>query len=490
MKYPKMILLASIAILVVGLMLTACDNRVIDPLDYTIASMTSDTSVIYSDGDDMTFATIQVMVKDSDNFAVFEQPVQFRTNLGYLTPAEAITDSSGIATVKFHDGNAFGAATIEAIVGSISETLDIYIDGVPPQDVSSIGFDSSEQVEISVQGTGGVETFELVASLYDNSGQLISQPKDVLFELLYAPDGTNINNDGLTATTTSIAGKASVNINSGESSGIVTCRVSTQTLSGATVFATKSNIVVASGFTHTVEFAIGGHSSGVEMGSGMWKVQISALLNDMEGNPVASGTAVFFSLPEEPEWASVVAAAYVNNQNALGDSLPGVAYSYLNYDGSHTNDTVIVRIETGLGDIFEGELVLPIQFPSIDIAAVPLHVDWWAIPPDPQYKSTEIRITVLDGQNNPIDNQIVVFSTTLGYPQEPYPPDTGDQFTGLTSIVDGEHGRLNKEVEFYYEECPPPIPSPPGTTTGTVTAQILGTNTTNQVTIILRRYVN
>jgi hypothetical protein len=149
-----------------------------------------------------------------------------------------------------------------------------------------------------------------------------------------------------------------------------------------------------------------------------------------------------------------------------------------------------VRIETGLGDIFEGELVLPIQFPSIDIAAVPLHVDWWAIPPDPQYKSTEIRITVLDGQNNPIDNQIVVFSTTLGYPQEPYPPDTGDQFTGLTSIVDGEHGRLNKEVEFYYEECPPPIPSPPGTTTGTVTAQILGTNTTNQVTIILRRYVN
>ena len=252
MKYPKMILLASIAILVVGLMLTACDNRVIDPLDYTIASMTSDTSVIYSDGDDMTFATIQVMVKDSDNFAVFEQPVQFRTNLGYLTPAEAITDSSGIATVKFHDGNAFGAANIEALVGSISETLDIYIDGLPPQDVSSIGFDTSEQVEISVQGTGGVETFELVASLYDNSGQLITQPKDVLFELLYAPEGTNINNDGSTATTTSIAGKASVNINSGEYSGIVTCRVTTQTLSGANVFATKSHIVVASGFTHTV----------------------------------------------------------------------------------------------------------------------------------------------------------------------------------------------------------------------------------------------
>ncbi|MDP8204927.1 MAG: Ig-like domain-containing protein [Candidatus Tenebribacter mawsonii] len=490
MKYTKLILLLSIAIIVTGLLLTACDNRIVDPLDYTIASMTSNTSVIYSDGDDMTFATIQVMVKDSDNFAVFEQPVKFRTNIGYLTPAEAITDSSGIATVKFHDGNAFGSATIEAIVGSISETLDIYIDGVPPQDVSSIGFDTSEQVEISVQGTGGQETFELVASLYDNSGQLISQPKDVVFELLYAPDGTNINNIGPIDTATSIAGKASVNINSGEHSGIVTCRVSTQTLSGANIFATKSNIVVASGFTHTVEFGIGGHSSGVDMGSGMWRVQISSLLNDIEGNPVASGTAVFFSLPEEPEWASVVAAAYVNNQNAMGDSLPGVAYSYLNYNGSHTNDTVLVRIETGLGDMFEGELVLPIQFPSIDIVAVPLHIDWWAIPPDPQYKTTEIRITVLDGQNNPIDNQVVVFSTSLGSPLEPYPPDTGDPYTGLTTIVSGEHGSLSKEVEYYYVECPAPGIDPPGTTTGTVTAQILGTNTTNQVTIILRRYIN
>ncbi|MEA2095469.1 MAG: Ig-like domain-containing protein [Candidatus Cloacimonadota bacterium] len=491
MKYSKLILLFSITLIVAGLLLTACDNRIVDPLNYIIASMTTDENVIFSDGDETTFATIKVMIKDSDDFAVFGQAVQFRTDMGYLTPAEAVTDSSGIATVQFHDGNAFGYATIEAIVGNISETIEIYIDGVPPQDVSSIGFDISEQIQISVQGTGGTETFELVASLYDSSGQLINQPKTVWFELLYAPEGTNINNVGLIDSTTSIAGKASVNINSGEHSGIVTCKVFTYTLEGGIISSTKSNIVVASGLTHTVEFAIAGHSSGLDMGSGMWKVQISALLNDIEGNPVAAGTAVYFSLPDEPEWASVVAASYVNNLNAQGDSLAGVAYSYLTYDGSHTNDVVNVRIETGLGDIFEGELILPLQFPIIDIAAVPLHIDWWQIPyPSPEYQSTEIRITVMDGQNNPIDNQIVVFSTTLGEPLEPYPPDTGDPYTGLTGVINGEHGRLNKEVEFYYQECPPPGTAPPGTTTGSITAQILGTQTSNQVTIILRRYID
>jgi len=584
MKYPKLILLISVVVITVGLFLTACDNRVVDPLDFTIVSMstdtdviysdgnsatyatitvlvkdtddygisgqavqfrtdigylstqsitdssgiatvkfhdgnafgtatieaiignvsesiqinivdynitsiTTDTDVIYSDGDEATYATIQVLVKDINNYGVLGQAVQFRTNIGYLASAEAITDSSGIASVRFHDGYAFGAATIEAIIGNVSESIEVFIDGVPPQDVSSIGFDVSEQIEISVQGTGGTESFELVASLYDNSGQLITETKNVVFELLYAPLGTNINNVGLMDSTSSVGGKASVNINSGEHSGIVTCRVSTQTLEGATISSTKSNIVVASGFTHTVQFSIGGHSSGTDMGSGMWKVQISALLNDIEGNPVASGTHVFFSLPEEPEWASVVASAYVNNINAMGDSLAGVAYSYLNYHGTHTNDVISIRIETGVGDVFEGELVLPIQQPTIDIAAVPLHVDWWAIPyPTPEYMTTEIRITVKDGQNNPIDNQMVVFSTTLGEPLEPYPPDTGDPYTGLTGIVNGENGRLNKEVEFFYAECPPPVPAPPGTTTGTVTAQILGTSTSNQVTIILRRY--
>ena len=499
MKYSKLIFLLSITIMIAGLLLTACDNRIVDPLNYTIASMTTDTNVIYSDGDETTFATIQVMIKDSDNFAVFGQAVQFRTDMGYLNPAEAITDSSGIATAKFHDGNAFGYATIEAIIGNVSHSIQIYIDGVPPQDVSSIGFDVSEQVLISVQGTGGTETFELVASLYDNTGQLINQAQTVWFELLYAPEGTNINNAGLSDSTTSIAGKASVNVNSGTHSGIVTCRVYTYNLENTEISAQKSNIVVASGIISTVEFSIGGHSSGVDMGSGMWKVQISALLNDIEGNPVAPGTAVWFSLPDNPEWASVIPQAYVNNQNAMGDSLAGVAYTYLNYNGSYTNEIIDVRIESGIGDIFEGELVLPIQFPVIDIAAVPLHIDWTQYNNPSDWRdhtaalSPYVEITVMDGQNNLIANQEIIFTSTLGTPvfdtQFNMAP-TNPSFTPAHSGLTDETGHLIRYFRFYKYECPEPVPSPPGTTTGSITALILGTNTSNQVTVILRRYVD
>ena len=135
---------------------------------------------------------------------------------------------------------------------------------------------------------------------------------------------------------------------------------------------------------------------------------------------------------------------------------------------------------------FNGVLILPIQGPTIDIVAVPQHVDW--IEPDDDPQQCEIRITVKDGQNNPINNQVVVFSSTLGTFLEPVPPDTNDPYTGLTGLVDGEYGRLNKMIEFQNYECPPPGPTGPGSTQATITAQILGTQVSNTVTVILFRY--
>ena len=488
MKFKKLLIVLPALFLIAVIILTSCDNRVVEPLNYTIASITTSADTIYYDGN-QTFATISVMVKDEDNFAVLGQVVQFRSNIGNLLPAVATTDSSGIASVDFYEGNDIGLATIEAFVDEVSESIDVMIAELPPEppvDVNSIGFDVSDQIWISVQGTGGTETAELVVSLYDVNQQLVMQPKTVWFELLYYPEGTNINNVGITDSTLSSNGKASVSINSGTESGIVTVQAWTYNLEGNLISARKSNIIVASGFTENVEFSIGGHNTGDDMGAGYWQVQVAALLTDIEGNPVAYGVAVYFSLPEEPEWATIEPAAYVGNQNAQGDSLAGVAYTFLTYAGSYTNETILVRIVTGIEDIFEGELVLPIQYPVIDIAAVPLHIDW--VQGSPYEMDTEIRITVKDGQNNPIDNQVVTFSSTLGEPQEPWPPDTGDPYTGLTGVVDNEHGRLNKIVTFQKHECPPPIPSPPGTTTATITAQILGTQTSNQITVILNRY--
>ncbi|MDP8204467.1 MAG: hypothetical protein P9L95_08050 [Candidatus Tenebribacter mawsonii] len=340
-----------------------------------------------------------------------------------------------------------------------------------------------------------IPSIELLVDLYDINWDLVLREYTVWFKIINAPEGFNINNT-LFGTDDSLCvqsfnGQASVYLNPGNASGMAGIKVYVYNSNNEEISATKSNIVIQPSFAETAEFSIGEINSGLSLGNGFWKVEVSALLLDGQGNPISDGTAIFFSLPNNPEWTSIIPVAYIGNENANGDSIPGVAFTSLTYDGSHTNETVNVRLETGLGQIFESELVLPIQFPVIDIIAVPQHVDWWEIPyASPEYQSTEIRVTLIDGQNNPINNQVVIFSSTLGEPLEPVPPDTGDSYTGLTGIVNNEHGRLNKEVEFFYQECPPPIPAPPGTITCTITAQVQGTNASENVTIILRRYVN
>ena len=339
------------------------------------------------------------------------------------------------------------------------------------------------------------QSFALNVILKDSLENIVQRDYEVWFKLLSCPLGFNINNT-LYGTNDSLSvqsqnGQAVASLNAGSQSGQVTLKIYVYNSNNEEISIIKNNIIVHASQPSFVEFSIGGINSGEDLGNGNWGIEVSALIMDNQGNPVAPGTAVWFSLPDNPEWASIMPAAYIGNVNAFGDSLPGVAFTMLTYDGSHTNNTISVRIETGLGDIFEDELVLPIQFPIIDIIAVPLHVDWYEIPnPTPPYQSTEIRITLWDGQYNSIDNHIIAFSTTLGEPLEPIPPDTGDPYTGLTGIVNNEHGRLNKEVEFHYQECPPPIPTPPGTTTCTITAQVFGTNTSDQVTVILRRYID
>ncbi len=421
--------------------------------------------------------------------------VNFATTLGSIIEWDD-TDDYGIAETTFSPGITAGSAQITAEADSANATTFIT---VVSNEVSYIEFAFSGQVDIQVQGTGGQESFEFIVYLYDMNGNFINTPDTVHFKFINAPNGTNLNNAVFWPSNDSISvisgnGQAVASINSGSSSGTASIKAYTFNSLGTEIYATKSNIVVHAGPPNSVDISVSGHDSGVDMGGGIWQIECAAVLNDSCGNPVDYGTAVWFSLPDDPSWATIVADSYVGNENVNGDSLNGIAYTLLFYEGSHTNDSLVIQVEVSgnqPGQIFTdtGTVFMPIQFPVIDMVAVPQHIDWFENDPfDPDDKISTIRITVKDGQNNPIDNQIVVFSSTLGDPLEPDPPDTGDPYTGLTGVVNGEHGRLNKEVEFHRYECPPPVMGEPGSTTATVTAQILGTQTTNNVTIILIRY--
>ncbi|MCD4797301.1 MAG: hypothetical protein K8R49_09080 [Candidatus Cloacimonetes bacterium] len=536
MKMNKFLLIASALIIISLIILAACDKRATEPTgggegnDYYVMTIWAVPDTIYADDDNSTFSTISVLVKDRDDFIAVDKQVNFGSNLGSIIGFDP-TDSTGVASVEFWDDGVPGLASIVASV-DYTETneeeeevlqtittqtqvmiLDTQIN--PTTDVNSIHFDASGQVDINVAGTGGDESFTFQVSLKDVNGNLVEEPRQVYFKFVNAPEGTNLNNQVYWPSSDSVSvvsagGHASVPINSGEFSGTASLKAYTYNSTGAEIAATKSNIVVHAGPPNSVDISIGGHDSGTDMGAGVWQIECSALITDMYGNPVDHETVVWFSLPDDPDWATIQAAAYIGNENASGDSLEGVAYTLLNYEGFHTNDSLIIQVETsgnepGQSFIDQEVVIMPIQFPVIDMLIIPFHVDWdmYYNPSDWQghdeETSPKVYVTVKDGQNNPINNQAVNFYGTLGVPvnvlqldMPPTNPAFYEDFIDITGpdndgSVDGE---IIKYWRFYKYECPAPGLIPPGTTSGTLTAHILGTGITNQVTVVLNRYID
>ena len=544
MKFNKMMLFLIALLILAGILITACDNRVLDPEndpfsnEEYVLTMWAEPDTIYADNENGTYSTIYVLVKDKNDFVILDQRVNFGANMGNII-AYDLTDSTGVASVEFWDDGIPGIATISA------STEHIYIDedgeeatststeqmsvsvieqggGFSPTDVNSIGFDFQGQVAIQVAGTGGNESYNFIVSLYDVHGDLIFEPNDVYFQFVNAPTGTNINNEIYWPSTDSISvvsngGKASIPISSGLESGTVSLRAFTynDTILISTI---KSNIVVQSGPPNSVDIGTSGPDSAEDMGGGVWQIECAALLNDVYGNPVDHGTAVWFSLPEDPDWAVIYSAAYVGNENAGGDSINGIAYTTLNYFGDHINDTLLVRVEVSNSvpgqPIFSDEqiIIMPMQFASIEMTAVPQHVDWniYNNPPDWQAHdfplSPKFRVIVRDGQQNQVRNVEVTFTSTLGEPvhenqlnmtptNSAYAPDVID-FTGPDndgeplSEEDVSNGEIIQLFRFYKYECPPPVPAPPGTIQAQVTATIVGTQTSATAQVVLNRYVD
>lgn len=442
--------------------------------------------------------------------------VLFTSDLGTIMSPVPVVEG-GIAVATYSAGIQAGVAQITATVDSAAASTAITIIS---DDVNSIQFINQAQISIDVQGTGGVESAELAVNLFDMNGNMIDESVEVWFKFLVRPEnnypeGSNINNEvyNLSDSTSTISsnGMAVISVNSGTESGIIKIQAWCRNLEGQKIAASKPNIIVQSGPPNQCEFAIGGYDSGDDMGGGMWQVQIAALITDEWGNPVGNGTAVYYSLDPNPDFASIVAAnAYVGNENSNGDSLAGTAFSYLVYDGTYTNEMVNVMVDVGSEISFEGELKLPLQNGEINMVCTPLHLDW-IIPLDETDREVICRVTVFDSQQNPISNQRIVFTSSLGEPTDDdiHPiesditdpiilqsfdwdglNDDNDIFDGFTGWYQGNLGQLEKTVIFHRYECPPPGMNPPGQTQASLYANIFGTGTSVQGTITLYRYTD
>jgi hypothetical protein len=412
--------------------------------------------------------------------------VSFTTDLGTVGQI-GYTDTLGIATTTFSPGITAGLATIEAVADSAQASTVI---SITSNDVYSIEFNFQQQVDIQVQGTGGNESFEFQVNIYDRNGNLIDFSQEVWFRFVNAPVGTNINdqiyypsNDSLSVLATN--GHAVCSVSSGLVSGTVALRAYTFDQNGNEKFATKSNIVIHAGPPNSISITNPGFDSATNVGGGQWEMEIAAIITDEYNNGVDYGTAVFFSLIGNPDWAYVDPVAYVGNENANGDSLNGTAFTKLTFDGRHTNETVSIRVEvpdtTQPGTVFVDviDIVLLGQFLEMDMVVVPGHIDWQQGTATTQ--TAYITVEIFDQQTNPIANQDIVIWSDYGNPANGTSP--ADYI-----FTTGPDGSVDLQWHYFKWEVPAPQDAQPVSISATITAQILGPGTSESVTIILRRY--
>jgi hypothetical protein len=100
-----------------------------------------------------------------------------------------------------------------------------------------------------------------------------------------------------------------------------------------------------------------------------------------------------------------------------------------------------------------------------------------------------IRLIVKDGQNNPINNQRIIFNSSLGEPVDMGTDNDNDDYSEVSGLQ-GEAGLVLKDFLFHRYECPSPGPAGPGLTTCTITATILGNMVSDTETLSLFRYAD
>jgi len=436
------------------------------------------------------------------------QPVKFTTDLGtFMNASQAVNintetsgDYFGWARVRFTPGLSAGAAAIKATANG--DTLQMQtIFTITSNELHSISFTQTDQINLNVANTGGLQSAILRVKLRDINGNLIDAPQRVYFKIMNsnAPSGANLNGypQADSVEVVSNGGEAQISVNSGTASGLLTIRASWISDDAVRyIYAQKNNIVIHAGPPAPggiVPF-IGGFNTGTNIGGGVWRIIAGAIVKDIHNNPVDKGTAVWFELLNNPA-CQIQAEAYVGNVSINGDSLAGVAYTVFTYSGSYTFDVITIRANCGEdadGNPIYGEadVVLPLNDPRFEIQAQPaaLYFDLNQVPPE----YSNIHCLLTDGQGLPIENGYVMLLCTRGnfvqnlnglYDPTLPPNEWWRVITDANGLAQGRIACKAQEIPL-----PDPMTMTPGTADVLITGRILGTNVQSNTSITLFRY--
>jgi hypothetical protein len=432
------------------------------------------------------------------------QPVRFTTDLGsFINTTQSVTinsGSDGIAQVRFTPGLSAGAAQIKAFANGdtlVAQTIF----NVTSDDIHSISFTQTDQINLNVANTGGLQSAILRVKLHDINGNLIDSPQNVYFKIMNtnAPEGSNLNNQPQTDSVLVVSngGEAQISVNSGTASGILKIRASC-TKNNKYIFSLKTNIVIHAGppVQGGIIPFVGGFNTGTNIGGGLWRIVAGSIVKDIHNNPVDKGTAVWFELLNNPQ-CQIQAEAYVGNVSINGDSLAGIAYTIFTYNGVYTNDVVTIRANCGDdpsgNPIFgDADVILPLNDPRFEIQATPaaLYFDENQLVTPPEYSN--IYCVLTDGQGLPVENAYIMLLSTRGsfvqninglYDPDLPPNEWWRIITDATGVAQGR-------IAFKGSEVPNPDPptNTPGTTDALITGRIMGTNVQSNTSVTLFRY--
>ncbi len=287
---------------------------------------------------------------------------------GKAVLSTAVATVNGVATGSYRDNGCAGTDTITATAAGVTSAATSLV--ITPPTVGSIQFVSATPSSISLAGTGGVSTSQVIFKVVDTGGNPLSG-QTVTFALSTAVGGITLTPASGTATSDA-NGQVVTTVNSGKVSTPVRVTASTPGAGAGTTLSTQSNgLTITTGIPTQNGFSLAATKLNLEA----WEVDgnttvLTVFLNDHFGNPVPDGTVVNFTSdggtiigtcsttnstcnvtmtgtnPRPPNGRVVVLAYAIGEESFIDLNGNGVA------DLLPTNEMVINGISTAMPEAF------------------------------------------------------------------------------------------------------------------------------------------
>jgi len=312
--------------------------------------------------------------------------------MGSVADPVVATDDSGYYSTLYTPGLKSGLTGITATVDGLVAHTNLLLKAGPPHTMDI----TVSRDFIYVRGVGEIDQSVLEAVIYDQYDNPVRDSSAVVFRIVVYPAGVTIDPELIpnhptlalySDTVYTIGGRASVTLRAGDMSGSIVVEARAELPGGGTLTSRAPRITVASGLPYHISVSVGDCNIRGWLTDGLAN-SVMAIVTDTFENPVAPGTAVWFTSEE----GAVTSSATTNDSGfAFGtwySSDPrndGIVWIY-----AETRDTLGIRRDSVA--FYNSGPAATIS--SIDISPPVVYADESGI--------AEIRVSMEDVNGNPV----------------------------------------------------------------------------------------